>query len=48
MRIEEFQQRSGKVNTLEPYNEQMRRFNLTVILGTLLVTGVGVALLALF
>ena len=48
MRIEESQQGSRKVGTLELYNEQMRRFNLAVILVTLLVTGVGVALLALF
>jgi hypothetical protein len=48
MRIDELQQVCGKPNVVEPYNSQVRRFNLAVLLSTLLVAGAGIALLALF
>jgi hypothetical protein len=39
MQIEELQQVCGKRNLMDPYNSQKRRFNLAVLLGTLLVAG---------
>jgi hypothetical protein len=47
MRIGEFQQARREANILDLYDGQMRRFNLAVLLGTLVLACAAIAFLAL-
>ena len=48
MRIGQFQQVLCKASVLDLYDAEMMRFNLVVLFVTLVVAGVGIALLALW